>query len=225
MNTVFIINKLKYLIILLCSLGITNTAYSMSDTDKNWRFKVYLDGDEIGFHHFSLTHKKNHHEIRSNASFDVKFLFFTAYSYRHNNVELWNGQCLNSIDAVTDDNGDLYDISGNKDENAFTISTSENKETTKQNRYLPCIKTFAYWDPEFLNETSLLNSQTGEMIDVNSEFIGEEPLLHKGNEITAKRYRLKGQDLQIDLWYSDDNHWLALESLTESGHVIRYKLP
>ena len=87
------------------------------------------------------------------------------------------------------------------------------------------IKTFAYWDPDFLNETTLLNSQTGEVIAVDSEFLGKETLNHRGNEIIARRYRLHGEDLQIDLWYSLEDHWLALESLTESGRVIRYALP
>jgi len=155
----------------------------------------------------------------------VKFLFFNAYSYRHDNVERWQGQCLNSIDAVTDDNGDQYDVSGKTDNDAFVVSTIENEDPQEQSRYLPCIKTFAYWDRAFLEEKSLLNSQTGEMIDVDSEFIGEETLKYAGNKVIAKRYRLNGKDLQIDLWYSDDDHWLALESLTENGHVIRYALP
>lgn len=225
MNTFLYKHLLKPSLILLCALGMASPIHAVSHSDKNWEFKVYLDGDEIGFHHFSLIRNEDHHEIHSNASFDVKFLFFNAYSYRHNNVEHWNGQCLTSINAMTDDNGDLYDVSGNSAEDGFIVSTRENEESEKQNRYLPCIKTFAYWDPQFMKETSLLNSQTGEMISVASKFIGEETLLHDGDEITTKRYRLNGEDLQIDLWYSDDDHWLALESLTESGHVIRYALP
>ena len=104
------------------------------------------------------------------------------------------------------------------------VNTSENQKV-KQNKYLPCIKTFAYWDPEFLKETTLLNSQTGEMTAVGSEFIGNETLRYKGEDVIARHYRLRGDDLQIDLWYSVDDAWLALESLTESGRVVRYAIP
>ena len=206
-------------VFLFCCLSIFDTAYASNGIDKSWNFKVYLDDKEIGFHNFSMVHKQQHHEIYSSARFDVKFLFINAYSYKHDNVELWNGQCLNSINAVTDDNGDLYNVSGKADNKAFIVNTAE-----KQNKYLPCIKTFAYWDPEFLKETTLLNSQTGEMIEVDSEFIGNETVSYRGEEITARHYRLHGKDLQIDLWYSVDDHWLALESLTESGRVVRYAM-
>jgi len=212
-------------IVFLCLLSIFNAVYASAangsnDINKKWNFKVYLDDKEIGFHNFSMVHKEQHQEIYSSARFDVKFLFINAYSYKHDNVELWHGKCLNSINAVTDDNGDLYKVSGKADDDAFVVNTSE-----KQNKYLPCIKTFAYWDPEFLKETTLLNSQTGQMIKVDSEFIGNETLRHNGEEVVARHYRLHGKDLQIDLWYSVDDHWLALESLTESGRVVRYAMP
>jgi len=217
------INNIQNIFLLSC-LSIFNVANASSSIDKNWQFTVYLDGDEIGFHNFSIIQKEEHQEIYSSARFNVKFLFINAYSYKHDNVELWQGQCLNSINAVTDDNGDLYNVSGEAENGAFIVNTAENNNGEKQNKYLPCIQTFAYWDPEFLKETSLLNSQTGKMVEVDSEFIGNDTLNYKDEEITARHYRLHGKDLQIDLWYSVDNHWLALESLTESGRVVRYAM-
>ena len=212
-------------VFLLCCISIFNVAHASSSIDKNWQFTVYLDGDEIGFHNFSIIQNEEYQKIYSSARFNVKFLFINAYSYKHDNEELWQGQCLNSINAVTDDNGDLYNVSGEAYNGAFIVNTAENNSNKKQNKYLPCIKTFAYWDPEFLKETTLLNSQTGEMMEVDSEFIGTDTLRHNGEEVVARHYRLHGKDLQIDLWYSVDDHWLALESLTESGRVVRYAIP
>ncbi len=212
--------KVALLSLTSCFYNAHASSYVSDSVDKNWRFKVFLDDKEIGFHNFSMIHKDDHKEIYSSARFDVKFLFFNAYSYQHDNVEQWNGQCLKSINAVTNDNGDQYNVSGKIDSDAFIIKTIE-----KENTYLSCVKTFAYWDPEFLKETTLLNSQTGEMIEVDSEFIGNETLNHNGNDVAARRYRLNGENLQIDLWYSADNNWLALESLTESGRIVRYTMP
>jgi hypothetical protein len=221
------INKL-FKVLFLFFISTVNTAYATTYTangiDKNWQFKVYLDGNEIGFHNFSMVHKEQHQEIYSSARFDVKFLFFNAYSYKHDNVEQWHGPCLNSINAVTDDNGEKYKVIGKVDDDAFVVNTSED-QNEKQNKYLSCIKTFAYWDPEFLKEKTLLNSQTGEMINVDSEFIGNETVRHKGEDVVARHYRLRGDNLQIDLWYSVDDSWLALESLTENGRVVRYAMP
>ena len=225
MNNITKHTTLLYRTLIFFILSTLNTAYASNGIDKSWQFKVYLDGDEIGFHNFSIVHndeqhKDHSHEIYSKAQFDVKFLFINAYSYRHDNIERWSGRCLNSINAVTDDNGELYKISGKVIDDTFVVNTAE-----QNNEYSTCIRSFAYWDKDFLNETNLLNSQTGEMIEVSSEFIGNDTVRHMGEEINARHYRLRGEKLQIDLWYSYDDHWLALESLTESGRVVRYEVP
>jgi len=46
----------------------------------------------------------------------------------------------------------------------------------------------------------------------------------RGEPVAAYRYRLSGEDLKIDLWYSPDNHWLALESTLEGGRKLRYRM-
>jgi hypothetical protein len=50
-----------------------------------------------------------------------------------------------------------------------------------------------------------------------------------GNHAQAERYRLTGNDsrgtpLQIDLWYTRDREWLALESRMPDGRRLRYSL-
>lgn len=209
-----------YKVVLLCLISALNPVNASSEAQKNWQFKVFLDEEEIGFHHFSLVQKKHHMEVYSKARFNIKFLFFNAYSYQHDNVEHWNSHCLESINAVTDDNGKIYSVSGKSDRHAFIVDTNR-----QQNTYLSCVKTFAYWDPEFLKESSLLNSQTGEMIEIKTQFIGNETRTYRGQSVDARRYRLSGENLQIDLWYSKDDHWLALESVTQHGQVIKYAIP
>lgn len=207
-------------VIVLCCLSLFTNVYASSNFDKSWKFKVYLDGDEIGYHHFSMIRSKQQHEIYSSARFDVNFLFINVYSYQHDNVERWQGQCLDSIDSVTNDNGDKYSVNGKAYSDAFLVNTRQT-----QNRYSPCIKTFAYWDLALIKEPRLLNAQTGELVEVNSKFIGNETVNHQGEDITARHYRLLADSMQIDLWYSIDDHWLALESVTEDGRVVRYAMP
>lgn len=218
-NNPFKIILYNSLFLLYC-FSTFNAANASSKDGNNWQFKVFLDGDEIGTHSFSVLDKGEFTQINSDARFDVDFLFINIYSYQHTDVEHWRGQCLDRIEASTNDNGEELKVSGKIDKDAFIVNTLEQKH-----RYKPCVKTFAYWDPTFLTESELLNSQTGEMIQVKNQFIGYESMTHKGQTIDAKRYRISGEDLQIDLWYSEDDFWLALESLTEGGRVIRYATP
>lgn len=195
----------------------TNNTYANT---KNWNFKVSLNGDEIGYHKFTIVEQKEgKKEIYSTANFNVKFLFFTAYTYRHDNIETWSNNCLQTIKAITDDNGDLLNVNGYKTDTSTNINTQD-----KNVAYPKCIQTFAYWDMSFLKEKKLLNSQTGELMEIESQYIGKEEIKSNDKLIQANRYRITGTDLQIDLWYSDSKQWLALESITTDGHTIKYEI-
>jgi hypothetical protein len=89
-----------------------------------------------------------------------------------------------------------------------------------------CVLTFAYWNPAMLQQTRLLNSQDGEHVEVKITDTGSDPIVVRGVETPARRYELrsKNQKLSIDLWYSTSNEWLALESRTEGGDKLIYKL-
>ena len=61
---------------------------------RSWNFRVMLDEREIGQHRFTLTTTGDARELRSEARFDVRVLFVSAYRYFHEAVERWNGDCL-----------------------------------------------------------------------------------------------------------------------------------
>jgi len=83
--------------------------------------------------------------------------------------------------------------------------------------------------PTVLDADALLNSQTGEIIEVTSEYLGDDTVAVGDSRVDARKYRLSGQPKQgepirIDLWYSRDDRWLALQSYTEGGRIIRYTI-
>jgi len=184
-----------------------------------WRFEVYLDEKPIGFHEFRVTTMEERRRVETRARFDVKILFFNAYRYRHENVEYWSGDCLEAIEATTDDNGDRFVVTGRRQGASFQVTTNGSRDA------LPaCTKSFAYWDPSFLTATRLLNSQTGELEAVNIERIGNESL-RVGDEIMeAVLYEITVKDAPIRLWYArDDRRWLALETVAGGDRALRYQ--
>jgi len=86
-----------------------------------------------------------------------------------------------------------------------------------------CVQTFAYWDKSFLQQSHLLNSQTGEFTTINTTRIGVEQIQVVNQPIEAEHFLLQTPRFSIDLWYSKSGEWLALESLTENGHRLRYE--
>jgi Family of unknown function (DUF6134) len=191
---------------------------SVSPATREWRFNVFLDRKPIGHHYFRLVGSGVKRELISTARFSVKILFITAYRYAHDANEIWQDECLQSIDAHTNDNGTSINVRGNRGESAFNVLTGKHSRDLAT-----CIQTFAYWNPAILSAKQLLNPQTGEYVPVTITHVGTDTLSTQGKSQNADRYRIAGEQLQIDLWYSLDRSWLALESTTKDGRV-RYQL-
>ncbi|MGC3981609.1 MAG: DUF6134 family protein [Steroidobacteraceae bacterium] len=203
-------------LVLLALFAVSDVA--AEDKTASWDFRVYLDGKPIGYHHFSLVRSGERSELHSDAQFDVKVLFINAYHYEHHAVERWQGNCLQNLSAYTDDNGKLSTVSAALEGDALLVTSRQHYSLRN------CVMSFAYWNPRMLSQGRLLNAQTGEYEPVQIKMVDAVPLQVRGVEQPSRHYRLAGAKLSIDLWYSPDDDWLALESTTENGRRLRYQL-
>lgn len=187
---------------------------------QDWSFEVYLDQQKIGTHTFSL----DQNQLQSRANFKVKVLFINAYRYQHQADEQWQGNCLSQLTAHTEENKEITDVKGAIQNNQFVLEKNGSAQT------LPgCIMTFAYWNPEILKQSRLLNPQNAEYLDVTVTDEGSKTIEVKGQTTLTHQYRLngrlKGKDkLKITLWYDQQQQWVALESITPEGYKIKYKI-
>jgi len=182
------------------------------------RFQVYLDDKPIGEHTFRISENGETRRITSGASFDVDFLFFNAYRYRHSSNEVFRDGCLQEIRATTDDNGELYRVTGSAIEKGFRVEHQDGVEQADG-----CLMTFAYWDPDFLSQKRLLNAQTGEVEGVSVRRIGRDDVDISSRKVSATRYALRTDKLTIDLWYNDTLGWVGLSSATGKGRRLIYR--
>ena len=193
--------------------------FSLSSQAADWRFKVLLDGDEIGYHNFNVT-TNSPETVTIKADFKVKFLLVTAYEYNHNNTEIWTDGCLQKISSNTDDNGEEFWVNGEQQGDQFVVKNKQGSTSLSG-----CVMSFAYWRPELVKQKQLLNSQTGEYINVNIQDRGQDSITVQGKSVTANHYVITGKGLDdIELWYSADGRWLRLASTTEDGYRIIYEL-
>jgi hypothetical protein len=198
---------------LLCLLPLA----AHPNASQDWNFKVYLDDTPIGYHNFSIEQAEGVKTMSTLAQLDVTFLKIPLFRYRHENTETWSNQCLESITSITDQNGDEFRVQGSVTQTGFQVSANDQEKTLP-----PCISTFAYWDKSFLRHTRLLNSQTGEYLEVEVEDLGERSIAVNDATVSASHYRLTAEDLDIELWYASDGQWLGLESTTGKGRRLRY---
>jgi len=183
-----------------------------------WSFRVFLDDKEIGYHHFYIAEHGEMKQMKSVASFEYKLLFVRLFHYEHENSEIWAGDCLQSINSRTNANGEPFRVDGRLETGQFRV------ENMAGERSLPeCVMSFAYWNPRFLEQKSLLNTQDGEFMDVEISNPVFEKLEVQGESRPSHRYRLAAGALNLDLWYSTDQEWLALESEVQGGRTLRYE--
>jgi hypothetical protein len=202
--------------LLLATLSLDACAGGKAD---HWDFKVYLDDKPVGSHTFTIDGEATARQLTSVARFDVDFFIFNAYSYQHESKERWSGDCLTEINATTNDNGEKLSVQGAASPESFHL------QTNKIPSVLPgCVMTFAYWNPHMLAQKRLLNPQDGQYLDVEIKPVGQDTVKVRGDDVSAAHYRLKAEKFLIDLWYSADGRWLALDSTLENGHLLHYRL-
>jgi hypothetical protein len=202
---------------LACLAGPSQQAWSA--TSQTYDFKVFLGKDEIGHQRFDVSANGNKTQVRVDAQFTVKFLYITVYTYRHTNVETWEGECLREIRAATDDNGDSFFVNGIFRNGQLQVQTQAGDWSGEG-----CIKTFAYWDPEWIKGDRLLNSQTGEHQPVSIRVVGEETIPVQGVPTQTLRRRIVADKFTVDLWYTLSGRWVSLQSQTAKGDILRYML-
>lgn len=207
------------LVVFLSGLGLKGVVSAGTVEDKVWRFQVYVNDKAVGLHEFRLQQQGGQQLLNSSAEFEYTLLFVPVYRYQHQNEETWQDGCLSRIESSTDANGKDFAVFGEAGDEGFTIAGSKGEAV------LPgCVRTFAYWNPEFMQASQLLNTQDGEYLDVVVSEPVEESIEVLGQAVMAQRYQLTAKKLKLDLWYSKDGEWLSLQSVYDNGRTLRYEL-
>ena len=215
------ISKFSLVLLLIFTLAILSTSGANQDDEytKEWKFRVLLDDKDIGHHHFKLTEAGSERIVESQASFDARVFLFLNFRYQHSNTEIWRDECLVEIESETSTNGKQVALRGLKYPDGFLVKTNE-----EEKRLPACVKTFAYWDKELLEEGRLMNQQTGRYQEIDIRPMDTEQVTVQGKPLQAKRYRLTGEKVELDVWYSMNGEWLQLESKVRGGRTLRYQL-
>jgi hypothetical protein len=194
-------------------------AVSVSARSGEWNFQVLLDVKPIGSHHFQVSAQGSETRLVSEADFKVTVLSFPFYRYHHVSQEAFQDGCLQDLRASTNENGSYQEVRGSLGDSAFVVTTRQGTSV------LPlCIMTFDYWNPRILQQSHLLNPQTGAYLPIVVTHLGSEVLAVEGQSQLTETYLIVADTMKIKLWYSADERWLALESPTPDGRLMRYQL-
>jgi hypothetical protein len=189
-----------------------------------WDFVVRLDGKPVGTHRFTLAREgADGLALTSTALFEVKLLGFTAYRYRHEARERWDGNCLAALDASTDDDGRRTQVRGRRGPTGFGLEVSADGVPEAPERGGNCIMSFAYWNTALATQQRLLDPGTGRFVPVQVMPLPATEIDAPRGRVVARGWRIAGLPQPIDVWY-DGERWAGLDTTVQGGRRLTYRL-
>lgn len=189
---------------------------------EHFKFHVFLDDRQIGFHHFKIERAGGLETVHIQADFKVEVFKIPFYKYRHDNIEQWRDGWLESISSSTNDNGKRYKLDGQRRAADFKIENGDGLRTLESSR----VMSFAYWNKAFTLQKQLLNAQNGDYVSVEIKPCGVEDLRIGEKLVEAEKYQVFSEsgEIEVCVWYAKNtSRWLCLESKVAGGRLLRYR--
>jgi hypothetical protein len=202
---------LLYLLLWLASLQTSAKAVEYSDlVEKIINFQVFLNDREVGSHEFRIVKKNRQIEVDSSLNIEFKAMGFFKVKYAHKANEIWRDGCLQSLVSETQKRGKKINIEAQQSDLGMVVKGSKSTQTLNG-----CVRTFAYWNPQFLYEDYLLNAENGEYVPVA---VTSSALVNNA----GSKVSIDGAKVDIQLEYDTSGKWLSLQSELKMGGIIRY---
>lgn len=180
-------------------------------------FSVWRKGSQIGEHRLTFREDGDDLVVDVDINLQVKLGFVTLFRYTHHNTEIWRDGKLVSLDSETHDDGSDFRLSVRPAGDVLDVDGWAGQFQVPADTL-----SSSYWNPDTIYRSRILDTQRGYLMDVNTEWLGEETIEAATGRIAANRYRISG-DLTMDIWYSQGGQWVKLDFATR-GSTISYQL-
>jgi len=180
------------------------------------KFRVDRNGVPVGFHRIEFKKSDNSLIVKTHFELKISFLFFTAYQYSYRSESIWQGNCLISLAATTDDDGEVSVVQARLDKGQMTIKGPKGTITAQAGVYPT-----NHWHPGILSRDRILNTITGRMNRIKITNKGEAAVVINGKNGTARHYVYTGE-LKNELWYDHDGRWVKMRFPGNDGSTIEY---
>ena len=183
------------------------------------RFEVLLDDRMIGEHALAFeTRPDGSLGVAIEIGLEIKFGPFTVFTYDHRNRTEWQAGRLVSLRSRTNENGTPHRLRATAGTAGLEVFPDGDAPYVTDASVLPT----TYWMAATTRQNTLLNSQTGELLEISARPVGRDTVPGPDGAIPATRYRLDG-DLEIELWYDDSGVLVGLAFEARGSRII-YRL-
>lgn len=183
------------------------------------RFRLLRGGSSIGSHAVVFRQDGARTIVMAEIAILVRVAFINAFRFRHSSEEVFEGGRLISLRSTTNDDGLVYGVTGQAARTGFRMEGSGGPFIAPAS----LLTTNCFWDPAFVRQRALINSQQGGQVGLAAHRFGAEPMSVRGTEVETVKYRAVMPYCAGYLWYSADGRWVHAE-LEMRGETINYVL-
>ena len=177
---------------------------------ENILFDVFLDKKKVGTHDFVVEYIDKEIWIESNMQLKGKFWGLVPFKYSHQSSEHWVNGCLVNLKSQTLKRGKSINIKAISGPSGLNIVGPSKSQVVKG-----CVKSFAYWDGSLLKCDKLLNTEDGELVNVEIQKI-------QAQGVEGESVVIRSSEVDINLYYDADGKWLSLKSNLDVGGLLHY---
>lgn len=181
-------------------------------------FTVLRKGKRFGSH--VLTFERDDTgklEVTTDVDLQVKIGPITAFKYRLDSLEQWVDGQLVALSGKSNNDGRKGEVVAETEGGDLVV------DGTKFDGALPLgIIPSSHWNRLQVYQSQMLSTETGEVLDIDVELIGDDKVQVGDQMIDATHYRLTS-DLTVDLWYDRQSRWVKL-AFQVRGQDIEYVL-
>ncbi len=182
-------------------------------------FRALYEGSSVGTHSVSFRGNNDHLIVTSQIDIIVKVMFFTAYRFEHEAVEVWRSDRLISVESTTNDNGEQRRVSGQATDEGFHLDSTDGPFLADST----LLTTNTLWNSQLVEEDKMIDVQNGGETGLVVKPLGREPVVTPQGQIMARRFRIITTDYAGSLYFDDAGRWV--KSLIErQGEVLEYAL-
>ncbi len=211
---------MKKILLFGTALVFAQPAYAVIPASNQIVFDIYRNGEPFGQH--ILKFKKEGDKTRVLIDISMKYDLgpITVFRYEHSNEEVWQGDKILSMASQTYDDGDDYAVKAIWGDVLKVDVTKDDKasayEAPKE------LYTTSYWNKVSLKADDLINSQKGQIEDVEVTNLGRKDFTTGHDTVKADHYKVEAS-VPLELWYdAETDQWVGLRFKVR-GSDIEYR--
>ncbi len=181
-------------------------------------FTVLRKGKPFGQHTLSFAKDEDGRlTVTTDVDLQVKFGPITAFKYRLDSVEEWVDGHLVALNGKSNNDGRKGKVSASIAGDQLVV------DSTEFDGVLPLtVIPSSHWNILQVYQDQMLSTETGEVLPIDVEMLGNDTVTVEGDAIETTHYRLKS-DITVDLWYDNQSRWVKL-AFEVRGQEIEYVL-